>query len=261
MTHSAITEQFAKIKEEGSGKKAFIPYIMAGEPSVSETVDIVLELEAMGADVVELGVPFSDPVADGPTIQRAAMSALSRGVTLRKVIDMVKTIRQKSRIPIVLMTYFNPVLKFGLGNFVEAALSNGVDGIIIPDLPPDEEVDFTASCHKGGPDTIFLLAPTSTDKRIGLVSRQSRGFIYYVSLTGITGSAIVIDDSLRARIEKIRAISKKPVAVGFGVKTKEDAATVAAVADGVIVGSAIVKAIGQGQETFRTLVKSLRAAI
>ncbi|MBF0554776.1 MAG: tryptophan synthase subunit alpha [Nitrospirae bacterium] len=261
MAHSAITERFTKIREENNGKKAFIPYIMAGEPSVSSTVDIVLELEAMGADIVELGVPFSDPVADGPTIQRAAMSALARGVTLRKVIEMVKTIRQKSRIPIVLMTYFNPVLKFGLGNFVDAALSNGVDGIIIPDLPPDEETDFTSSCHRAGPDTIFLLAPTSTDSRIGLVSRQSRGFIYYVSLTGITGAAIAIDESLKSRIEKIRFISGKPVAVGFGVKTKDEAAAVAAVADGVIVGSAIVKAIADGQEVFRALVKSLRAAI
>lgn len=262
MTHSAITETFKKIKESGSGKKAFIPYIMAGEPSLSSTVDIVLELETMGADIVELGVPFSDPVADGPTIQHAAMSALSRGVTLHKVIDLVKTVRQQSsKIPIVLMTYFNPVLRFGLGDFVGAAISNGVDGIIIPDLPPDEEKEFTASCHKAGPDTIFLLAPTSTDGRIGLVSRESRGFIYYVSLTGITGANISVDNSLKAQIEKIRAKSKKPVAVGFGVKTSDEAAKVAAIADGVIVGSAIVKAIGEGIEEFRTLVKSLRAAI
>ncbi|MBF0458305.1 MAG: tryptophan synthase subunit alpha [Nitrospirae bacterium] len=261
MTHSAITETFKKIREAGSVKKAFIPYIMAGEPSLSSTVDIVLELEAMGADIVELGVPFSDPVADGPTIQQAAMNALSRGVTLRKVIDMVKTIRQKSKIPIVLMTYFNPVLKYGLGSFAEAAISNGVDGIIIPDLPPDEETAFTASCHKAGLDTIFLLAPTSTESRMGLVSRASRGFIYYVSLTGITGANISVDDSLRAQIEKIRDKSKKPVAVGFGVKTKDEAAKVAAIADGVIVGSAIVKAIGEGKEAFHTLVKSLRAAI
>ncbi|MEO5361042.1 MAG: tryptophan synthase subunit alpha [Nitrospirota bacterium] len=261
MTHSAITERFIKIKKADNGKKAFIPYIMAGEPSLSSTAVIVQELEEMGADIVELGVPFSDPVADGPTIQHAAMSALSRGVTLRKVIDMVKSIRQKSTIPIVLMTYFNPVLKFGLSHFIGAALGSGVDGIIIPDLPPDEETDFIASCHKAGPDTIFLLAPTSTDKRIDLVSNQSRGFIYYVSLTGITGSAISIDDSLKAQIEKIRSNSNKPVAVGFGVKTSDEAARVAAIADGVIVGSAIVKAIEEGRESFCTLVKSLRAAI
>ncbi|MCG6551995.1 MAG: tryptophan synthase subunit alpha [Candidatus Magnetominusculus sp. LBB02] len=261
MAQSAITEIFRKMKEAGNGAKAFIPYIMAGEPSLNATLDIVLELEAMGADIVELGVPFSDPVADGPTIQQAAMNALSRGVTLHNVIDLVGAIRKKSQIPIVLMTYFNPVLRFGLNNFIEASLKSGVDGIIIPDLPPDEETDFIASCHKNGPDTIFLLAPTSTDVRIGLVSEKSRGFIYYVSVTGITGADISIDAQFRAQIDKIRMKSNKPVAVGFGVKTADEAAKVAAIADGVIVGSAIVKAIGQGQEQFRALVKSLRAAI
>ncbi|MBF0320197.1 MAG: tryptophan synthase subunit alpha [Nitrospirae bacterium] len=259
MRHSAITERFMSLK--GQGRKAFIPYIMAGEPSLAATVDLVLELEDIGVDIVELGVPFSDPVADGPTIQRAAMSAIERGVTLRKVLDTVSTIRKKSPIPIVLMTYFNPVMKFGLDDFIGAAFTNSVDGIIIPDLPPDEETDFISSCHKNGPDTIFLLAPTSTDKRIGLVARESRGFIYYVSLTGITGANIAVDDLLRAQIEKIRAKSHKPVAVGFGVKTAEEAAAVAAVADGVIVGSAIVKAIADGHSTFTKLVKSLRAAI
>jgi tryptophan synthase alpha chain len=255
-----ITETFRRLKDEGN-KKAFIPYIMAGEPSLASTVDLVLELEDMGVDIVELGVPFSDPVADGPTIQRAAMGALGRGVTLRRVLDTVKVIRQKSRIPIVLMTYFNPVLRFGLANFIGAALEKGVDGIIIPDLPPDEETDFTASCHREGPDTIFLLAPTSTDKRIGLVARESRGFIYYVSLTGITGANIAIGEPLKAQIEKIRAKSKKPVAIGFGVKTPEEASMAAAIADGVIVGSAIVKAVGDGHGVFKKLVKSLRAAI
>ncbi|MBF0515836.1 MAG: tryptophan synthase subunit alpha [Nitrospirae bacterium] len=261
MTHSAITERFLKIKEANNGRKAFIPYIMAGEPSLASTAVIVSELEEMGADIIELGVPFSDPVADGPTIQHAAMRALGRGVTLRKVIDMVKSIRQKSLIPIVLMTYFNPVLKFGLNNFIDSALKSGVDGIIIPDLPPDEETEFIASCHKNGPDTIFLVAPTSTDARIDLVANQSRGFIYYVSLTGITGADISIDDTLRGQIEKIRSSSNKPVAVGFGVKTGGEAGRVAEIADGVIVGSAIVKAVDEGHETFRTLVKSLRAAI
>ena len=256
---SGIDKTFKRLKKEG--RKAFIPYIMAGDPSLDKTKETVLLLEECGADIVELGVPFSDPLADGPTIQRASERALKNGVTLRKAISHVKDIRQTTQIPIVLMTYFNPVFKYGVENFIKNAKIAGVDGVIIPDLPPDEAKDFIKLSREAALDTIFLLAPTSTEDRIKKVIKVSKGFIYYVSITGITGTTLLLDGSMEVLISKIKRYTDKPVAVGFGVSTPEEASAVARVSDGVIVGSAIVKKLYESPDELRRYILSLREAI
>ncbi len=256
---SRIGTTFKKLKKEG--KKAFIPYIMAGDPSLEKTKEVVLLFDECGADIVELGVPFSDPLADGPTIQRASERALENGVTLRKVISLVKDLRQITRIPVVLMTYYNPVFKYGEKNFVEDSKDAGVDGLIIPDLPPDEAEDFVKLSRKAALDTVFLLAPTSDDDRIKKVAKASRGFIYYVSITGITGAALLLDGSMEILISKIRKHTEKPIAVGFGVSKPEEASAVARVSDGVIVGSAIVKRLYESPDGLKDYLVSLREAI
>jgi tryptophan synthase alpha chain len=256
---SGLEKTFKKLNKEG--KKAFIPYIMAGDPSLDKTKDVVLLFEECGADIVELGVPFSDPLADGPTIQRASERALKNGVTLRKTISFVKDIRQMTQIPIVLMTYFNPVFKYGVENFIKNAKIAGVNGVIIPDLPPDEAEDFIKLSREAALDTIFLLTPTSTEDRIKKVIKVSKGFIYYVSITGITGTTLLLDGSMEVLISKIKRYTDKPVAVGFGVSTPEEAAAVARVSDGVIVGSAIVKKLYESPVELRSYIVSLRKAV
>jgi len=256
---SRIAGKFREIM--GRGGKAFIPYIMTGDPSIQRTRELVGILEDCGADVIELGVPFSDPLADGPTIQKAAQRALREGVTLHTVIELVATLRDSTQIPIVLMTYYNPIFKYGEERFVTDASSAGVDGIIVPDLPPDEADNILRFSKKTGFDTIFLLAPTSTEERVKRVSRASKGFIYYVSITGITGAKLSLDPSIRSHIEKIKNESKKPVAVGFGISTPEEAAEVSRFADGVIVGSAIVKRTDIPDEELKKYLRSLRDAI
>jgi len=254
-----ISRTFKRLKKDGG--KAFIPYIMAGDPSLEKTKETVLLLEQCGADIVELGVPFSDPLADGPTIQRAAERALKNNVTIRKVIELVRDIRSSTQIPLILMTYFNPVFKFGSERFIREAADAGVDGLIIPDLPPDEAADFIHHAKKVDLDTIFLLAPTSTEDRIRIVAKTSRGFIYYVSITGITGAGLLLDGSMERLISEIKNFTDTPVAVGFGVSTPEDATAVAKVADGVIVGSAIVKRLYETPAILKDYVISLRQAI
>ncbi|MBA3071877.1 MAG: tryptophan synthase subunit alpha [Nitrospirae bacterium] len=234
-----IEKLFKKLKAQN--KKAFIPYVMAGDPSIEKTKEIVLMFEECGADIVELGVPFTDPLADGPTIQRAAERALKNGVTLKKVIAIVKDLRQKTKIPLVLMTYYNPVFKYGEKRFIADAKDAGVDGVIIPDLPPDEAGEFIRLAKNAAIASIFLLAPTSTEDRIKKVASSSTGFIYYVSITGITGAQLLLDGSIEKSINGIRRITDKPVAVGFGVSTPDEAKAVAVISDGVIIGSAIVK--------------------
>lgn len=256
---SGIEKTFKRLKKEG--RKAFIPYIMAGDPSLDKTKESVLLFEECGADIVELGVPFSDPLADGPTIQRASERALKNGVTLRKAISHVKDIRQMTRIPIVLMTYFNPVFKYGVENFIKNAKLAGVDGVIIPDLPPDEAEDYIKLARGAALDTIFLLAPTSTEDRIKKVIKVSKGFIYYVSITGITGTTLLLDGSMEVLISKIKRYTDKPVVVGFGISTPEEASAVARVSDGVIVGSAIVKKLYESPDELRSYIVSLREAI
>jgi tryptophan synthase alpha chain len=252
---SNIENTFKKLKQ--TGRKALIPYIMAGDPSLDATKQFVSELEEAGADIIELGVPFSDPLADGPVIQRAHERALQKGVTLKKVIALVKEIRQSSHIPLILMTYYNPVFKFGVETFIKEAADSGVDGVIIPDLIPDEAHDFISVARKHKIDTIFLLAPTSTLERIKRVVKVSTGFIYYVSITGITGAKLAIGDPMKDTLRSIKSNTNKPVAVGFGISNPEEAAEISKLADGVIVGSAIVRLIAEGKD-IKDFVKKIK---
>jgi tryptophan synthase alpha chain len=241
-----IDQTFARLR--GEGKKALIAYIMGGDPSLQETEALVLELERAGADIIELGVPFSDPIADGPVIQRAAERALRSGTTLKKILDVVAALRGRTQVPLVLMTYYNVIHAMGEADFCRRACSAGVDGVIVPDMPPEEGAQLADAAERMGLHVIHLLAPTSTASRRASIASRSRGFIYYVSLTGITGAALTDTEDVRRNVEKIAKVSDTPVAVGFGIATPEDAANVARLADGVIVGSAIVRLIGEGQQ-------------
>ncbi len=224
-------------------KKALIVFITAGDFGLSTTKKLVLGLSKSGADIIELGVPFSDPMADGPTIQASSERSLRRGTKLRDIIKLVRDLRASTDIPIALMTYYNPVLRYGLKRFVSDCGRSGVDGVIVPDLPPDEAEELIAASRGKNFSTIFLLSPTSTRERIKFVSGKSKGFIYYVSLTGITGARARLPEELISRVRIIKKYTKKPVCVGFGVSTPEQVREICRVADGVIVGSAMVKLI------------------
>ena len=241
MLQSRIEEKFKKLKE--ANQKALIPFITAGDPDLDTTKRLVIEMERAGADIIELGVPFSDPIADGPAIQKASYRSLKSGTTLKKIIGVVKELRQTTEIPLVLMTYYNPVFKYGISEFVRDASDAGVDGIIIPDLPPEEGEGIIEEGKRHNLNTIFLLAPTSTKERIKIVASASTGFIYYVSLTGVTGARKSLPETVEASVNKIRKATDKPIAVGFGISTAEQAKRIASFADGVIVGSAIVNVI------------------
>ena len=238
---SKVDRTFAQLRQRG--EKALIAYVMAGDPSLQDTEQLVVELEQAGADIIELGVPFSDPIADGPVIQQAAERALRSGTSLRTILPMVTRLRARTQIPLVLMVYYNNVHAFGPERFCHEAAQAGIDGLIIPDMPPDEASPVKGPAAAAGLQLIFLLAPTSTAERRTFVARQSQGFIYYVSLTGITGAKLLSVADVGKNVEKIRKVTHVPVAVGFGIATPEDAANVAAIADGVIIGSAIVKQI------------------
>lgn len=235
-----------KFKElEVIGRKAFIAYITAGDPDLAATKKIVLALERSGADIIELGIPFSDPLADGPTIQAASARALKNGASLKKIFRMAGALRMKTDIPIVFMTYFNPVLRYGLEKFFKSCRASGVDGVIVPDLPSEEAGELMAAGRANGIDTIFLIAPTSTQARVKRIAGNSRGFIYYVSLTGVTGARSRLPSEILSKVRYIKSITSKPVAVGFGVSNSSQARKIARSSDGVIVGSAIVKIIGE----------------
>jgi tryptophan synthase alpha chain len=238
-----IATTFARLK--ASAEKALITYIMAGDPSLHETETLVLELERSGADIIELGVPFSDPIADGPTIQKAAERALRSGTSLRRILDTVASLRARTQIPLVLMAYYNTIRALGEEAFCRQAAAAGVDGLIVPDMPPEEDALLAAASCEGGPLLIYLLAPTSTPTRVAWIARKSRGFIYYVSLTGITGAKLTDLTGIKQNVAKVRKVTEVPVAVGFGIATPQDVARVAGLADGVIVGSAIVRQIEQ----------------
>ncbi len=244
MIMSRIKNTFNRLTKKN--EKALISYIMAGDPDLATTKELVLAMEQAGCDIIELGAPFSDPLADGPTIQQAAIRSLAQGTSVASVLGLVADVRKTSKIPLILMTYYNLIFKYGEERFVQDAVAAGLNGIILPDLPPDEAGTLMPLAKKAGLDTIFLLAPTSTDDRVQLVSRVSQGFIYYVSLTGVTGSAMANQKGITESINKIKAITDKPVCVGFGISTPDQAAQVAmGGADGVIVGSAIVKLVEQ----------------
>jgi tryptophan synthase alpha chain len=250
---SRLQPTFQKLAERS--EKALIAYIMAGDPTLEDTETYVQQLAQAGADIVELGVPFSDPIADGPVIQQAAERALRSGTSLKKILVTVRSLRTKTQIPLVLMAYYNSIFRYGEAAFCRDAVAAGVDGLIVPDMPPDEAGTIHPLAEAAGLDVIFLLSPTSTAKREAAVARLSRGFIYYVSLTGITGAKLTDKADVEKKVREIRRYTKTPVAVGFGIATPDDAREVARIADGVIVGSALVKIIADGVIVGSALVK------
>ena len=234
---SRIKDRLASL----NGNKAFVAFYTAGDPDMDASKEIFAVIEKNGADIVEIGVPFSDPLADGPTIQASSYRSLNNGTTLKKIIRMVADIRKTSELPVVLMTSFNPIFVYGQKEFVADAVKAGVDGVIIPDLPHEEAEEFLAIAD--GLDMIFLLAPTSTPDRIQQIGKISEGFIYYISLTGTTGTKESLSVGLEEKVSEIKNSVSLPVLVGFGISGPEQAAEAAKVSDGVILGSAIVKLI------------------
>lgn len=241
MKMNRIDQRFEQLRRQR--RKAFIAFITAGYPSLGVTEKLVLEFARSGVDVIELGVPFSDPMADGPVIQEASHEALKRKTNLPAILAMVRRVRKRTDVPIALMTYYNPVFCFGEERFCDVASSSGVDGVIIPDLPPEEGKGFIRLAHRCGLDVICFIAPTTSVARIRRIAAQARGFIYYVSLTGVTGTRRRLPKDLRARIRLIKRLTDKPLCVGFGVSSHAQVKSLQQVADGVIVGSAIVAEI------------------
>jgi tryptophan synthase alpha chain len=226
-------------------RAALIGYITAGDPSPAETPAIAAALERGGVDLIELGVPFSDPIADGPVIQRGAERALKAGTNVTKVLEMARRIRSTSQIPLLLFTYMNPVLRYGWNKLAADAKAAGVDGMLLTDLSVEEARPYVDAMRGAGLDTVFLAAPTSTDARLKKVSEYSSGFVYLVSRTGVTGERAALSDSIAPLIQRMRGVTKLPLAVGFGISTPEQAGAVAAMADGVVVGSALVRMVEQ----------------
>ncbi len=239
-----IERKFIQLKQQN--KKALIAFITAGYPDLVTTGKLVLELKKRNVDIVELGVPFSDPLADGPVIQEASKFALERGVNLSKILKLVKDLRRKTDLPICLMTYYNPVFCFGEKRFIQQATACGVDGVIIPDLPYEEAISFTRLAKRKGLINICFIAPTSSLKRIKAIAKVAQGFIYYVSLAGVTGSRKSLSPDLKTKLAAIKKIVRTPVCAGFGISSFRQVAQVNKIADGAIVGSAIVSKIKAG---------------
>jgi tryptophan synthase alpha chain len=235
---SRIEKKFAALAERGEA--ALIPFVTAGDPDVNTTFNILYALDKAGADCIELGIPFSDPTADGPTIQRSSQRALKSGVSLRAIFRIISEFRRNSEVPLILFGYYNPIFRFGLQEFCGQAARAGADGILCVDLPPEESAELRSRTEAMGLDLIFLLSPTSDVARIRLVGKSGRGFIYYVSVTGVTGARRAFDDRLKSQVARVRRMTALPVAVGFGVSTPKQAAWIAGFADAVVVGSALV---------------------
>ncbi len=232
---------FASLKRDG--KKAFIPYVTAGDPDLDTTIELVLELERSGSSIVELGIPFSDPLADGPTIQRASERALCHGYSLADYLAAVQRIRSRSRIPIVLFSYFNPIMQYGMERLACDARGAGVDGLLVTDMTPEEGTDYRACLEAQGIDPIFLVAPTSSPERIRKIVACTRGFVYIVSRTGVTGVRDLLSEAIQPTVRKVRDHTDLPVAVGFGISSPEHVRAVWEIAEGAVVGSAIVAEI------------------
>ncbi len=239
---SRIAARFAQLKKEG--RAAFIPFVSAGDPDMETSLAILEKLPGAGADVIELGMPFTDPMADGPAVQASSLRALKAGATLPRVIELVKKFRKSdNKTPIVLMGYYNPVHAYGTAKFIRDAAAAGVDGLIIVDLPPEEDEVLRLPAQSQGIDLIRLVTPTTHAARLTKVLEGASGYLYYVSVTGVTGTKSVPEVEVAAALQRIRAASDLPVAVGFGIRTPEQAAAIARIADGVVVGSAIVSRI------------------
>lgn len=262
---SRIQQTLDNLKKQN--KKALIPFITAGFPDPALTVPLMLALVEGGADIIELGVPFSDPMADGPVIQHATEVALSKGMTLEKLLDLVKIFRQRDTMtPVVLMGYANPIERMGADVFVEKAVASGVDGVLVVDYPPEEAADFAARIRVAGMDMIFLLAPTSTDERIRQVGRMAGGYLYYVSLKGVTGSGNLDVGEVTSRIEKIRKYVTIPVGVGFGIRDAATARALGSVADAVVIGSRIIQELDRtapenAVDALRAFMTDIRKAL
>lgn len=262
---SRIQERFRALQAQG--RKALIPFITAGDPAPELTVPLMHALVAGGADILELGVPFSDPMADGPTIQRSSERALRHGVSLRRVLAMVASFRQTDEAtPVVLMGYANPIEAMGQDLFCQNARAAGVDGVLTVDYPPEEAADFAAKLAQHGLDAIFLLSPTTSEARIAAIARHASGFIYYVSLKGITGAANLDLAEVAARLPRIRAHTDLPIGVGFGIRDAKTARRVAEVADAVVIGSRLVEEIERSPretllERVQNFVAGMRAAL
>ena len=249
-----ISEAFSK------GRKVLIAYLTAGDPSPRETPALVAALERGGVDLIELGVPFSDPIADGPVIQAASERALHQGTTLSGVLDIARAIRKNSEIPLLLFTYMNPVVRYGFESLASDAKAAGIDGCLLTDLSVEEADSYVEVMRRADLDTVFLAAPTSTERRLELVARYSTGFVYVVSRTGVTGERSEVAASAKPLLESLRTKTDKPLAVGFGISTGAQAAQAAQLADGVVVGSAIVRAIEEGRD-LEALARELRNGI
>jgi len=241
-----IGARFARRRAEG--RPAFVAFLTAGDPSLDRTCEAAVELDRAGADVLELGVPFSDPLADGPVIQRASERALARGITLPRVLEAVKRIRERSALPLLLFSYYNPLLQHGLERLSREAREAGVDGVLVTDLPPEEAGEWIAAARAADLDTVFLASPTSPPDRLRRVAEASRGFVYAISRTGVTGERPALSEDARPLVERLRALTDVPVALGFGLSTPEQVREAAAVADGVVVGSALVRFLEEHPE-------------
>ncbi len=238
---SRLDETFRRLRARG--ERALVPYFTAGDPSLADTRRLVVEAAHRGADVVELGVPFSDPLADGPVVQRAGTRALAAGASVPRVLETVAALRAETDVPLVLLTYYNPVLAFGLKAFARTSVDAGVDGAIVVDMPAEESEPLASEAAAAGLDLVYMAAPTSTPPRVRLIAKKSRGFIYVVSLTGVTGERQELPADMAAQIGAIRRVTTMPVCVGFGISTPGQVAAVGRVADGAIVGSAIVRLV------------------
>lgn len=236
-----ISRLFERLKTEG--RPALIAYITAGDPTPAATPELVAALERGGADLIELGVPFSDPIADGPVIQRASERALKAGTKLATVLDIAAQIRKRSEIPLLLFTYLNPVLRYGIAALARAAVASGIDGCLLTDLSVEEAEPYIHVMRQAGLDTVFLAAPTSSQRRLELVAKYSTGFVYLVSRTGVTGERASLSDSVGPLVSAMRGVTKLPLGVGFGISTADQVRAIGAMADGVVVGSAFERAI------------------
>jgi tryptophan synthase alpha chain len=254
-----IQRCFAALRD--SGEMGIVAYITAGDPSLDATLEFVLALEKGGADVIELGVPFSDPLADGPTVQRASERALKSGATVPRILDLVRRIRQSSQIPLVLFSYYNPILQMGLEKFAAAAADAGADGVLATDLSPEESEEYRQIMARHGLDTIFLCAPTSTDERMARIAACSTGFLYLVSRTGVTGAKDTLPDDLPALLRRVRSFTKLPVAVGFGISLPGHITLLGGLADAAVIGSSLVAEIERAattEEAVRVLGERVR---
>ncbi|MFQ5735915.1 MAG: tryptophan synthase subunit alpha [Thermodesulfobacteriota bacterium] len=238
-----LKETFARLRERG--EKALITFVTAGDPDIPTTRDIILALERSGADIIELGIPFSDPMADGPTIQASSERAVAGGTHLPDVLALVRDVRKETGVPIVLFGYYNPIFSFGLKRFAREAARAGVDGVLVVDLPAEEADELKVELDREAIDLIFLLTPTSTEERMRLVSGKASGFIYFVSVTGVTGARAKLSTNIKTYVDRVRKFTGLPVGVGFGISSAKQAREVCRYSDGVIVGSAIVNIIAR----------------